>query len=244
MARLMLDFHARRQCLFLALVFGFRLSGALAADREGETAAAAQNSVALFNGRNLSDWVAVGKGAAADWAVENGCILCEGKGHTWLRTRDQYGDFHLWLEYQLSPGANSGVYVHVGADGNHHRDNPTAPPAGFEVQILDDHAPRYAGLKDYQYSASLYDIAGAAPRVSKPAGEWNALEINCAGAHVTIRHNGVRVVDAGPDRYPLLKLRNRRGFLGLQSHNGKVRFRKLRIGPPESGQGPGATESR
>ncbi len=139
------------------------------------------------------------------------------------------------LEYQVSPGANSGVYVRVGADGNHHRDNPTAPPAGFEVQILDDRAPRYAGLKDYQYSASLYDIAGAAPRVSKLAGEWNALEIDCAGAHVTIRHNGVRVVDAGPDRYPLLKLRNRRGFLGLQSHNGVVRFRNLRIGPPGSG---------
>jgi hypothetical protein len=194
-----------------------------------------QNDAALFNGRDLSGWEPVGKGAGDDWSVDNACIVCKGKGHTWLRSRQQYDDFDLRLEYQVSPGANSGVYVRVGADGNHHRDSPTAPPAGFEVQILDDSAPRYAGLKDYQYSASVYDIAGAKPRVSKPAGEWNTLQINCAGPHVTIRHNGVRVVDAGPDRYPLLKLRNRRGFLGLQSHNGVVRFRNLRIGPPKSG---------
>jgi hypothetical protein len=193
-----------------------------------------QSAVSLFNGHDLAGWTAVGKGADNDWTVENGCIVCKGKGHTWLRSQQQYGDFEFRLEYQVSPGANSGVYIRVGADGNHHRENPTAPPAGFEVQILDDSAPRYAGLKDYQYTASVYDIAGAAPRVSKPAGTWNTLQIDCAGPRVTIFHNGVRVVDAGPDRYPLLKLRNRRGFLGLQSHNGVVRFRNLWVVSPKS----------
>ena len=133
----------------------------------------------------------------------------------------------------MTAGANSGVYVRVGADGNHHRDNLKMPPAGFEVQVLDtDRALRYSQLKDYQYSASVYDIAGAVPRVSRPAGEWNTLVINCKGAEVTIVHNAVRVVNAEPGRYPLLKLRNRRGFLGLQSHNGVVHFRNLRLGPP------------
>lgn len=218
---------------FLAIAFAFRAASALALDKEnGSHPVVAGSGVALFNGRDLAGWVALGEGGAADWAVENGCLICKGKGHTWLRTERQYGDFHLSLEYQLSSGANSGVYVRVGADGKHHRDSPTGPPAGFEVQVLDDRAPRYAHLKDYQYSASLYDIAGAKPRVSKPAGEWNTLEINCAGSHVTIQHNGVRVVDARPDRYPLLKLRNLNGYLGLQSHNGVIRFRNLHIAPP------------
>lgn len=191
-------------------------------------------TVELFNGRDLTGWDPVGKGAAGDWAVENGCLVCKGKGHTWLRTAQQYADFHFSLEYQVSPGANSGVYVRVGADGNHHRENTAAPPAGFEVQILDDHSPRYSHLKDYQFSASLYDIAGATPRVTKAAGQWNSLEIDCIGEHVTIRHNGNRVVNATPERYPLLKLRNKRGYLGLQSHNGVVRFRNLRVSPPVS----------
>jgi hypothetical protein len=183
----------------------------------------------LFNGHDLAGWLAVGAGAGEDWLVRDGCLLCQGKHHSWLRSSRQYGDFRLALEYQVAEGANSGVYVHVPADGKHHRDRSSLPPAGFEIQILDDHASRYAGLKDYQYSASLYDIAGASPRVSKPAGEWNKLEIECVGLHVSVIHNGVRVVDARPERFPLLALRNKQGYLGLQSHNGVVRFRNLQI---------------
>jgi hypothetical protein len=183
----------------------------------------------LFNGRDLTGWEPIGKQAAADWLVREGCLVCRGAHHSWLRWSREYGDFRLELEYQVSDGANSGVYVHVPADGNHHRDRSSLPPAGFEIQILDDHATRYAKLKDYQYSASLYDIAGAKPRVSKSAGAWNTLEIQCVGAHVIVIHNGVRVVDARPDKFPLLTLRNTRGYIGLQSHNGIVRFRNIRV---------------
>jgi hypothetical protein len=183
----------------------------------------------IFNGHDLAGWSVIGAGAGEDWLVRDGCLVCQGKHHSWLRSSREYGDFRLVLEYQVAEGANSGVYVHVPADGNHHRERSSLPPAGFEIQILDDHASRYAGLKDYQYSASLYDIAGALPRVSKPAGEWNTLEIQCVGLHVSVIHNGVRVVDARPERFPLLALRNRQGYLGLQSHNGVVRFRNLKI---------------
>jgi Domain of Unknown Function (DUF1080) len=192
-------------------------------------------SESLFNGRNLDGWTPVGPKASEDWTVRDGCLVCEGKHHSWLRSDREYGNFRLELEYQVSPGANSGVYVHVPVDGNHHRDRASLPPAGFEIQILDDHAPRYAGLKDYQYSASLYDIAGAQPRVSKRAGDWNTLEIQCVGSRVVVTHNGTSVVDATPKQYPLLALRNTKGYVGLQSHNGTVRFRKLRIESPVQG---------
>jgi len=197
--------------------------------RPRDVSAAGAEIKSLFNGRDLAGWEPIGSRAAEDWLVRDGCIVCRGKHHSWLRSSREYGDFRLELDYQVSNGANSGVYVHVPADGNHHRDRSSLPPAGFEIQILDDHAPRYAGIKDYQYSASLYDIAGAVPRVSKPAGAWNTLVVQSVGAHVIVVHNGVRVVDARPDRFPLLALRNTQGYLGLQSHNGIVRFRNLRI---------------
>jgi hypothetical protein len=220
------------RCVALSLTLSTPQTALRADDDSKRVGALQSDSADLFNGHDLTGWVPVGKGANADWAVEDRCLVCHGKGHTWLRTAKKYDDFHLMLEYQVSAGANSGVYVRVGADGSHHRENSSSPSAGFEVQILDDHSPRYSQLKDYQYSASLYDIAGAMPRVSKPAGQWNSLEIECVGEHVTIRHNGTLVVDAAPERYPLLKLRSTRGFLGLQSHNGVVRFRHLRISPP------------
>src|SRR5262245_6585552 len=186
----------------------------------------------LFNGRDLAGWEGGGESAERCWQVRDGRLLCTGAPGPWLRSKDEFADFNLRFEYQVSPEGNSGVYVRVPADGNHHRDDDQAPPAGFEVQILDDASPKYKDLKDYQYSASVYDIAGATRRVSKPAGQWNTLEINAHGRRIAVTHNGVIVVDLDEERFPLIKLRQLKGFLGLQNHSTLVTFRNLRVGPP------------
>jgi len=185
----------------------------------------------LFNGRDLTGWQPVGDVAEACWSVAEGLLICSGKKGPWLRSDAEFDDFNVRLEYRLSTGGNSGLYVRVPQDGNHHRDNDTLPPAGFEVQILDDAAPAHLKLKDYQYSASVYDIAGANPRVSRPVGEWNSLEINCRGQHVTTWHNGHRVTNVTAADAPLLGLRSTKGFLGLQNHNTIVKLRDIRLGP-------------
>jgi len=186
----------------------------------------------LFNGRDLTGWSGVGAPAETCWTVEDGCLVCTGeKKGPWLRSDKEYGDFHLRLDYLVSLGGNSGVYVRVPENGNHHRQDDTEPPAGFEVQVLDDAAAQYRDLKPYQYSASVYDICGADPRVSKLAGEWNTLEILCKGQHVVTVHNGQTVVDAAVEDYPLLALRQTSGYLGLQNHSTVVKFRNVRIGP-------------
>jgi hypothetical protein len=136
------------------------------------------------------------------------------------------------MEYRIEPGGNSGVYIRVPEDGNHHRDEQSEPPAGFEVQILDDSAAKYRKLKPYQFCGSVYDIAGASKHVGKPPGNWNTLEINCEGQNVTTVHNGVVIVRVTPDEFPLIKLRKLQGFLGLQNHGGGVSFRRIRIGHP------------
>lgn len=183
----------------------------------------------LFNGKDLSGWEGGGAPAEQCWEVENGLLKCTGQKGPWLRSAKEYGDFSLRFDYQLEPGGNSGVYVRVPQDGNHHRENAEGPPAGFEVQLLDDAADQYKTLKDYQYSASVYDILGAKPRNSRPAGQWNTIEIACRGQHVQIQHNGVRVADCSAEKYPLLNLRQTKGFLGLQNHSSVVRFRNVRV---------------
>lgn len=185
----------------------------------------------LCNGQDLAGWTAVGGAAADCWSVVDGCIVCNGQKGPWLRSDASYGDFNLRFDYQLSPEGNSGIYVRVPEDGNHHRENETLPPAGVEVQVLDDFAEKHAKLKDYQYSASVYDIAGASPRVSRQPGAWNTMEINCRGQHYSIVHNGLTVVNLTENDHPLIKLRKTDGFLGLQNHSTVVRFRDLRIGP-------------
>lgn len=185
----------------------------------------------LFNGKNLAGWEPEGGDAEACWSVTDGLLVCSGKKGPWLRSMDEYDDFNLRLEYRLSTGGNSGVYVRVPKDGNHHRDDETKPPAGFEVQILDDAAKEHLKLKDYQYSASLYDFVGANPRVSLPVGQWNTLEINCRGQHVTTWHNGFRVTNLKAEDMPQLGLRSVKGYLGLQNHSTVVKLRDIRLGP-------------
>lgn len=187
----------------------------------------------LFDGKTFSGWKS-GNAQPLEscWKVEQGLLVCTGDKGPWLRTMDAYGDFNFRVDYQVSPGGNSGVYVRVPPDGNHHRENDQAPPAGVEVQVLDDSAPMYAMLKDYQYSASIYDLAGANPRNCKPPGQWNTLEINCRGDQMTTVHNGVMVTNISDATVPALALRLKRGYLGLQNHSTRVAFRNVRLGPP------------
>jgi hypothetical protein len=186
----------------------------------------------LFDGKSFAGWES-GTSAPLEscWKIEQGQLVCTGEKGPWLRTLEEHGDFNLRLEYQVSPGGNSGVYVRVPRDGNHHRENDQQPAAGFEVQILDDAHPMYRSLKDFQYCASVYDFVGANPRNSKPAGRWNTLEINCRGGHVTTVHNGAIVTNLSDETVPGFGLRLKRGFLGLQNHSTRVAFRNVRLGP-------------
>jgi 3-keto-disaccharide hydrolase len=185
----------------------------------------------LFNGKDLTGWEGAGRPASDCWTVQHGELVCLKKKGPWLRSKQTFGDFNLRLEYLVNKNGNSGVYVRVPKDGNHHRDDATKPPAGFEVQILDDGYGRKRHLKPYQYCGSVYDIAGASRHVGRKPGEWNSLEINCRGQHVTTIHNGVMIVDVTPEKHPKISLRQLKGYLGLQNHGGGVTFRNLRVGP-------------
>ncbi len=189
------------------------------------------NHQSLLEQDVLTHWEGAGQPAEACWKLKDGVLTGLRQKGPWLRSRKEHGNFNLRLEYRVEEGANSGVFLRVPKDGNHHRDDNTKPPAGVEVQILDDTAKKHAKLKPYQYGASVYDIAGADPKVGKPIGQWNTLELNCSDQHITSIHNGKVVVRVTPETHPKILLRNTNGFLGLQNHGGGVSFRNIRIGP-------------
>ena len=193
----------------------------------------------LFNGTDLTGWEGGRGDAAKCWKTEDGLLVCTGQPGTWLRSREKFGDFNLRLEYKFRPGGNSGVYVRVPEDGNHH-----GIGAGIEVQILDDAAERYKSLQPYQYTGSLYAIVPADPRVTRPAGEWNTMEIDCRGTAYRVVNNGVVVIQADENTAPELKQRLLEGFLGLQNHSEEVWFRHLRLGPSQQPAPPSAAEVR
>ena len=189
----------------------------------------ADGFVPLFDGKGLDGWK-VHDGKAEVWAAEDGLIVCKGKGGGWLGTTRDYDNFVLRLEYRLTPGGNSGVYLRAPDTGHISR-------VGMEIQILDDNHPSYAKLDFYQYTGSIYHVVPPAQRAGKPAGEWNAMEIRADGRQVAVVLNGKKVVDADLDR--CLKdpevarehtgLARKSGRVGLQSHSERVEFRNLRV---------------
>jgi len=178
----------------------------------------------LFNGRNLDGWAVMGEQA---WTVRDGIIACSGEGHGWLRSLKEYKDFILRLEFKISKKGNSGIFVRASLDGN---------PAfsGMEIQILDD-----SGEPPSKHSTgALYDAVQPAVNTSKPAGEWNQIEIACIGRRMKVTLNGQRLYAVNLDDRELnaglaedRKLTNRvpSGFIGLQNHGSPVEFRNIRI---------------
>jgi len=211
--------------VFLVLL-GVAPGGAAQTAPAGE---GAEGFVPLFNGKDLGGWK-IYQGRPEGWAVRDGLLVCTGKGGGWLGTRRDYANFVLRLEYRLRPHGNSGVYLRAPEEGHISR-------VGMEVQILDDDHPGYARLKPWQYAGSLYGVVPPARRACKPAGQWNALEVQARGRRLVVVLNGQTVVDADLDvplKDPAVArehpgLARSTGRLGLQSHSEPVEFRNVRV---------------
>jgi HEAT repeat protein len=189
----------------------------------------AEGFVSLFNGRNLDGWV----GNKTGYRVEDGVITFDPKAgdRSNLYTAREYADFQLRFEFQLTPGANSGVGIRAPREGD-------AAYAGMEIQVLDDAAPIYAALQPYQYHGSVYGIIPAKRGSLKPVGEWNTEEILIRGSRIRVTVNGTVIVDGDlaeasrhgtQDHRPHPGLQRIAGAIGWLSHDSVVRFRNVRI---------------
>ncbi|MEQ8762310.1 MAG: DUF1080 domain-containing protein [Planctomycetota bacterium] len=221
----------------LLIIGSLALASGFARDARADDLLAPQGATPLFNGEDLSGW----KGLVADppkraqmseaelreaqkksdeeirkhWRAEAGEIINDGSGPHLCTDRD-YGDFELWLDWKITSGADSGIYL---------RGSP-------QVQIwdpvdgIDQAKVGSGGLYNNQKHPSKPLVVA-----DRPTGEWNSFYIRMIGERVTVRLNGQLVVDDVPlenywerDRpiYP-------KGQIELQTHGGEIRFRRLYI---------------
>lgn len=195
--------------------------------------------VALFNGRNLSDWKVPG-GDNGHWKVIDGVIdydaQSEAAGDKTLWTEREFGDFVLHVDWRIkeTPYVNPNVY-YILPDGTHARD---VHGKDLKFALPDSDSGIYLrGSGKYQLniwcwpigSGEMYGVrmdpkmpadvrAAATPRTQadKPIGEWNHFEITVRGNTVTVALNGKTVIAGAqiPNLPP-------RGRLALQHHGGK-----------------------
>jgi choline dehydrogenase-like flavoprotein len=143
-------------------------------------------------------------------------------------------DFALKLEWkQQDLNDNSGVFVRF-PDPNGKSYNNTAYVGvhfGFEVQI--DQLARDDGAAIH-LTGAVYSLQGPdAPNnlPLKPIGEWNEYEIQVVGQKYTVFLNGLKITEfdnTDPNR-GLPSAPNTPSYVGMQTHTGRVSFRKIQI---------------
>lgn len=173
--------------------------------------------IALFDGKTLSGWRLRDPKAKMGWAVVNGELaVVDSKGNADLVSDRTFQDQKLQVEYNVEPKSNSGVYLR----------------GRYEIQILDN--PDKKTALDSHGCGAVYSRIAPKLDATKPAGEWNTLEVTMVGRQVKVVLNGTEIVNGvveGVTGGALNPFEDQPGPLMLQGDHGKVRFRNVVLTP-------------
>ncbi|MBQ4198773.1 MAG: DUF1080 domain-containing protein [Kiritimatiellae bacterium] len=175
------------------------------------------------------------------WSAKDGVLTSGKDGAIW--TKVDYENFALDFEYMLEPGANSGVLIYC-------CNTKKWIPNAVEIQLLDDHSPKWAKDAPYMRNASLYGHCAPTKHNVRPAGEWNRMTVFARGKNIQIINNGEKVLDADLSKWTSAKKNpdgtkipswlsrpwaelDTKGKVGFQGMHGKAKpyFRNIRIRP-------------
>jgi 3-keto-disaccharide hydrolase len=188
----------------------------------------------LFDGKTTAGWRGFRqKTMPAGWQAVDGALTRAGQAVD-IVTLDEFGDFELTLEWNLSPNGNSGIHYRVTED------DEVMWHLAPEYQVIDN--AYKDGLKPAQHAAANYDLHPPSRDATKPIGSWNQTRLVVRGAHVEHWLNGVKVVEYelwSPDWEQRVRAskfkdypgygRARRGRIGLQDHGDRVAYRNIKI---------------
>lgn len=139
----------------------------------------------------LAGWEATEPNARMGWSVKDGVLSNDtgidpaktsrgGAGTTSLKTkRADFYDFDLSCDVLVPAKCNSGIYLR----------------GRYEIQVLDSFG---RGKTDSHYMGALYDLIEPAASAEKPAGEWQHIDMTIYKRHLTVRLNGVTIIDNKP----------------------------------------------
>ncbi|WP_257453671.1 family 16 glycoside hydrolase [Archangium lipolyticum] len=143
-------------------------------------------------------------------------------------------DFILKLEWlRWREDDNSGVFLRFPAPNSKGYNNTAfvGVDFGFEVQI--DQLARDDGAPIHKTGA-IYGFAGPVNPDTLPVhppGQWNEFEIHAVGQRYTVFLNGQKIteyVNPDPNR-GLVSTPAAPSFIGLQTHTGRVAFRRIQL---------------
>ncbi len=195
------------------------IAAAVAWTLSANPASAADNTppegfTALFNGKDLHNWLPRDPRATSHWYVEDD-VMVNTPPDIDLYTRQVFDDFNLHVEFKMDKNSNSGIYLR----------------GRYEVQLLDD----YGRGTESHGNGSVYSRIAPLKNASKPAGEWQTFDITLIGRWLTVVLNGETIIDNqhldGITGGALDSFENMPGPIMVQGDHGRVWFRRISIRP-------------
>jgi hypothetical protein len=203
----------------------------------------------LFDGKSTKGWRGAYMSQFPDsgWVVRNGMLVHkssagkESASGGDIVTEEEFTNFELELEFNISKGGNSGIKYFV----VERQPKPAGSAIGCEFQILDDenHPDAKLGKNGNRKAGSLYDLIPApANKKINPPGNWNKARILVNGPHVehwlnekkTVEYEKgtdeflARIAESKYEIYPFFG-KDDKGRILLQDHGDEVAFRNIRI---------------
>jgi hypothetical protein len=172
----------------------------------------------LLESSGLSGWRPRDPGRKFGWRCDGGILTNDPPGDVDIVSEAAFRDFKLHLEYKVSKGGNSGIYLR----------------GRYEVQIVDDHRPADARATLHGNGA-VYSRIAPARNVSREAETWQSCDVTLVDRYLTLVLNGEVVIDnarlGGITGGALDPWEHNVGPLMLQGDHGKVWYRNVVITP-------------
>jgi len=192
------------------------------AKKEKRTKKAKSETIQLFNGKDLNNWVFQLRDPAVDpatvFTVQNGVIHITGDPFGYMRTKEIYSDYKLHVEWRW-PGeaSNSGVFVHGQLP-----DKIWIPV--IECQLQAGNAGDFVCMGGSSMAEVTNKQRPVAKKMAesseKPVGEWNTMEIVCKANTIEVSVNGV-LQNKGTELFASS------GYICLQSEGKDIEFRNV-----------------
>jgi hypothetical protein len=197
----------------------------------------------LFDGKTTTGWHTYGKDfTGKGWKAENGVLHFDPKAKINdggdLVTDKEYSNFHLKLEWKVAAKANSGIIFYIHEDPTKYKQTYLTGP---EMQVIDNEGHPDGKITKHR-AGDLYDMVKSKTEPVKPVGEWNLAEIISNKGKLTLKLNGVTIVETTmwDENWKNLiagsKFAKWEGFgtyksgkIGLQDHGDEVWFRNIMI---------------
>lgn len=173
------------------------------------------------------------------WTFKKG-ILTADKDQL-IFSKIEYENFILDLEFNMEPGANSGIMVYC-------TDKKDFVPHSVEIQISDDTHEEWANWPGSWKCGAIFGHLAPSEKVARKPGEWNHMTIACKAQMIYVVLNGRPIITMDMSKWisakinpdgseipkwlstPLSEL-DTNGFIGLQGKHAsaKVYFRNIKI---------------